>query len=90
MEWTAIATAIGAIAGQYFKSLKNVPTWVPQTAMLLIGTVAFVAYHPPALAAGSEWWVFARYWLEALVAGASVNGLASILGLHPALATDTR
>lgn len=87
MEWQVVAITLGGLVGQGFKSLKNVPTWLPQCAMLLAGTVAYVAYHPPG---PGDALAFLRYLLEAVISGAAVNGVASVVGLHPSLKTDSR
>ena len=86
MDWQVVSVAVAGIVGQYFKTWKNLPTWVPQTALLVIGFCSYVAYNPPK----EDGWALVRYLLEALVAGASANGIASIVGLHPALKTDSR
>lgn len=87
MEWQAAAATLAAIVGQFLKSLKNLPTWVPQVLMLIVGFTVFVAYNPPHTADG---WGLVRYLIGAVISGASVNGVASLLGLAPALKTDSR
>ncbi len=53
--------------------------------MLLVGMICFVAFNAPA--GGLAWDGWLRYVLKALLEGASVNGVASIMGQHPALKT---
>jgi hypothetical protein len=87
MEWQAAAVALGALVGQFIKSLSNVPTWVPQVLMLMCGVTVYVAYNPPKV----DGWAFVQYLIVALISGASVNGVASIAGSAvPALKTDSR
>ena len=84
MEWQVAAAAIGGLVGQFFKAQPHVPTWIPQVIMLVAGTAVFVIFNPPTVSG----WELAQYVVQAILAGSSVNGAASLIGLHPALKTS--
>lgn len=84
MEWQATAAALGGLIGQFFKAQPNIATWKPQVVMLVVGTFVYVAFNPPL----EDGWAFLRYAIQAVLAGASVNGVASLIGLSPALKTQ--
>ena len=80
---------VAAGLGQLAKSYKNLPTWIPQVVMGVLGLV-FYAGHTglPKPGASFDSWT---YWVEvAVLAVGSLPGLASIIGLNPAMKTDVR
>lgn len=90
MEWQAVAAVLGGAAGQWLKSLKNFPTPIAQLLMFVGGLVVYCAYNPPPQAAGASALGFIQYLLNASVNALSVNGAASVFGMHPGLKTDVR
>lgn len=86
MTWQVVAAALGGFVGQVFKAAKNVPTWLPQLGMWLLGFVVYVAFNPPK----EDGWALGQYLLLAAVSALSVNGMASVVGTHPALKTDSK
>lgn len=87
MDWQMAAAAVGGLIGQFLKSFQNIPNWVPQILMLVVGTVVYVAFNPPKV----EGWELVQYVIVALISGASVNGVASLAGTAvPALKTDSK
>lgn len=82
MTWQAAAAVLVGLFGQLFKAQVWVKNWIPQVIMLAIGTFTYVAFNPPTKDGFSE---LAQYAILAITSGASVNGVASLIGLHPAI-----
>jgi hypothetical protein len=84
MTWQVATAAIGGLIGQFFKAQVNVKNWIPQVLMLVSGLVCYLAFNPPG--PKDFGWGLLRYFIVALVAAASVNGTASLIGqFTPAL-----
>lgn len=79
----------GAIAtiGQWLKSIKNIPTEAVQFALCLVGfAFYFLQAGPP-----THWWPLDQKWSEDAAAWVlALPGLASIIGVHPVMKTDSR
>ena len=90
LQWQMIATALGLAAasfvGQLAKSYKQIPTAAPQFAMWIVGVVIYLAWNPPK----RDGWLLVQDLLVAAFSALSVNGGASMIGLHPSMATDSK
>lgn len=82
-----IAGLIFAVIGQFLKSIKGFPTEAVQLAMVFMGLVLYVIQAGlPAqwVPLDPKWSEGAALWVTAL------PGMATLMGMVPALKTDSR
>lgn len=93
MHGTALFTMIFGFIGQLAKSHPEVPNWIPNTVMLVLGLGWYAGNHGlPVPEAHTLQAIFAAWtdWTEAaFFAAAAIPGTASIFGMIPALKTRT-
>lgn len=78
---------LAALVGQFLKSKKSIPNEAVQLVLATIGFGLYVLRVGPPF----SWWPLTEAWSVNAVAWiCALPGLASMMGNHPALKTDSR